>query len=362
MSRRAFRSLEADPLIYDVAGKLARFDDATGLSSPMPVARSFALHHVNADQVPGSILTSANGRRSDMAHVGFLLWELDRLPESHKLALDMLDEIWVPTEYVRDAYAKATDTPVYNVKKGLSVPDADPIDLGPFGVPDGAVTFLTSFDFHSSLSRKNPLATVEAFVAAFPPTRHDVRLVVKTTPPVEHHWGDPDQQWRKIETLAKKDNRIVIVPDYLPFVTLLGLIRAVDCFVTSHRSEGFGLLPAFALSLATPVITTDHSGTQDFCTPATSMPVRCDLVPLRANQSLHPVEGAVWADIDVHALAAEMAAFADDPMEGRMRAVRGRKLIKGTYSPAEQAKRYRVRLEEMGVLTTQAEIALANSA
>lgn len=348
MSWAAFRKLGLDPDIFDVETKFRR--DSAGAPRKSVPARPFALHHVNADRMPEAILNARHARCPEMAHIGFPLWELDRLPDSHRLALDMLDEIWVPTRFVQAAYELATETPVHNVMKGLDVPDVEPIDLSRFGVPDGVTTFLTCFDFHSSLARKNPLAAVEAFLAAFPPARQDVRLIVKTTPPVAHHWGDPDHQWPRIEALAKRDPRIIIRTDYLPFSDLLGLVRAADCLVTTHRSEGFGLLPAYALSLATPVITTDYSGTQDFCTEATSMPVRCDLVPLRANQSLHHVEGAVWADIDVHALAATMASFADDPMEGRMRAARGRKLIKSVYNPDAQAERYRTRLEAMGLI------------
>ena len=353
MSRAAFRHMGLDPAIYDVETKLQKTDE--GSPGSRPLARPFALYHVNADRMPEAILTPHHARCPEMVHIGFPLWELDKLPDSHRLALNMLDEIWVPTRFVQAAYEQATDTPVHNVKKGLEVPDASALDLSRFGVPDGVTTFLTCFDFHSSLARKNPLAAVEAFLAAFPPSRRDVRLIVKTTPPVDHHWGDPDQQWPRIEALAKKDPRIIIRTDFLPFSDLLGLVRAADCLVTTHRSEGFGLLPAYALSLATPVVTTDYSGTQDFCTQETAMPVACELVPVRANQTLHHVEGAVWADIDVHALAATLAAFADDPMEGRMRAARGRKLIKSEYAPQAQAERYRTRLEAIGVIEPSAD-------
>ena len=66
------------------------------------------------------------------------------------------------------------------------------------------------------------------------------------------------------------------------------------------------------------------------------------------------MEGAVWAEVDRAALAQELAAFARDPIDGRVRAVRGRRLIRTKYSPARQAERYRARLVDLGVLSEDA--------
>ena len=286
-------------------------------------------------------------------HVGFLLWEFGVLPETHRLALDMLDEIWVPTSFLRQTYARATKTPVRTVLKGIHIPQVRAADLSVYGIPRGATTFLTCFDFHSSVARKNPLAGVLAFLDAFPDDQTK-RLIVKTTPPVVNHWGDPENQWASIEAIAARDPRIVLIREMLPFHDLISLIRAVDCLVSPHRAEGFGLLPAYALSQATPVIATDYSGTKDFCTPETAIPIRHNLVELTPNQSLLPMEGAVWAEVDRAALAQELAAFARDPIDGRVRAVRGRRLIRTKYSPARQAERYRARLVDLGVLSEDA--------
>ena len=48
---------------------------------------------------------------------------------------------------------------------------------------------------------------------------------------------------------------------------LAGLMRAADCYVSLHRSEGFGLGIAESMALGKPVIATHYSGPVDFMTP-----------------------------------------------------------------------------------------------
>ena len=44
-------------------------------------------------------------------------------------------------------------------------------------------------------------------------------------------------------------------------------MAACDCFVSLHRSEGFGLAMAEAMALGKPVIATNWSGNTDFMNP-----------------------------------------------------------------------------------------------
>src|SRR3712207_9035191 len=50
-----------------------------------------------------------------------------------------------------------------------------------------------------------------------------------------------------------------------PYTTLFrSLFAASDCYVSLHRSEGFGLTMADAMALGKPVIATGYSGNVDF--------------------------------------------------------------------------------------------------
>ena len=305
--------------------------------------RSVTLHNINADQIPQQVVST----RSDL-HIGFLLWELSKIPESHRLAGKMLDEIWVPSSYVQSIYESAYDRPVVNIYKGIHLPKLGKADMTPYGISERHHVVLTCFDAHSSVERKNPLAAVLAFQQAFE-GNHDARMFVKATPTGKSHWGDPNRQMQRITALSKRDPRIIIETEMLPFHDLLALINRADCVVSPHRAEGFGYIPAYALGYATPVIATDYSGTTDICTPETAFPVPHTLREVKKGETIVPVT-AVWADIDPNALANAMREVFEYPDLAQRKARAGQKLLNHQYSPAMQAKRYAERLKFLGAI------------
>ena len=350
MSRLALRQAGIVPKIRDFADGLQEMHRPDTQAPRCRLKRSFALHHINADRIPQTLLSPELSGGKQPYNIGFLLWEFTDLPEAHRLALRMLDEIWTPSRFLRHAYSKATEIPVRNMLKGLHIPQVPPFDLGRIGIPKGAKTFLSCFDFHSSVARKNPLAAVIAFQNAFPIGRDDVRLIIKTTPIVENHWGDPERQMDRIRTRAARDPRIVIIAEYMPFEDLLALIAAVDCLVSPHRAEGFGLMPAYALGLETAVIATDYSGTTDFCTPDTAHVVPCAMTDISTAQALYPMKNAQWAEIDIDALTGAMGDIIAAPDLAAARTRAGHDLIRTRYTTARQSVRYRRRLQEIGLI------------
>ncbi|MEM9230167.1 MAG: glycosyltransferase [Pseudomonadota bacterium] len=302
--------------------------------------RPTAIYHLNADRLPQTMLN-----RAPAYGIGFLLWELDRLPKAHRLALEMLDEIWVPSVFLRHVYQRNFDRKVVFMRKALVLPPAASM---PKPKP-GTRRFITCFDAGSSVARKNPLAAVEAFRMAFP-TDPDVELVIKSTPTEASHWGDPEDQMRRIDAIAAHDPRIRVIRQHLPMRQLLGLISTATALVSPHRAEGFGYFPAFALSLGVPVVVTDHGGTRDFCTPETSAPVRAELVPVPRGHAIFETPGARWAEIDVTALARALKDIAEDPAPALRRAHAGQLMMQTDYALPGQAKRYAARLTELGLI------------
>ena len=105
--------------------------------------------------------------RNDQFHIGYLLWELEKLPKEHHLALELLDEIWVPTSFVANVYRTFGQENVHIVGKGI--PELGRASALPRLITENdPFTALICFDFHSSVERKNPLCAVRAFLEAFP--------------------------------------------------------------------------------------------------------------------------------------------------------------------------------------------------
>ncbi|MEO1276995.1 MAG: hypothetical protein AAFV96_17015, partial [Pseudomonadota bacterium] len=234
--------------------------------------RKAMLLHLNADRAPAALCHPLFDRHEDLHAIGYFLWELEALPAAHRLGLDLVDEVWCPTQFLARVYQRHTERPVHAMGKAISLPTPIIPDRRRLGLSNGDFVFLASFDFHSSVERKNPLAAVVAFQKAFGAPAKDPmprafgrsqrpagpRLVIKTTPPVDGHWGDPNGQWPKILAAAEADPRVVIQSDHLPFAELIGLIAMADALVSTHRAEGFGYLPAYALALGRPVLATGY--------------------------------------------------------------------------------------------------------
>ena len=312
----------------------------------LPAKRHFYLHHANADSIPAQMLRH---HEAGAFHIGYLLWEIEKTPAAHALAGKVLDEIWVPTRYVQDIYQRAYDRPITHIGKGFDLPAPSDFDLGTLRMSSGQPMFLVSFDLHSSVARKNPLAAVLAFQMAFDGNK-DARLIIKTSKPPKSHWGDPERQMSIIRKLAAKDSRIHLLQDHLPFAEYLGLIKAATALVSPHRAEGFGYLPAYAMKLGTPVIATDYGGSQDFCTTKTALTVPWRPRLVRPGESIHPLDTAHWAEIDHEALAKAMQDVHQNPAAANARAAAGKALMESEYTCAAQRARYHARLTALGLI------------
>ncbi|MGW5050822.1 FkbM family methyltransferase [Actinokineospora sp. NPDC004072] len=306
----------------------------TGLDTPETAGAPrfpVSLLCVNADQTQ-PVLAAHPEVGHQRYRIGLWAWELDHFPAELHQAFDLVDEVWTISEFCRSAIAAHSPVPVHVIP----VPIRDP---GPRPVRDGGgpTTFLFAFDYYSIAKRKNPYAVVEAFRRAFPDDS-DVRLVIKTLNAEDH--PDPAERLR---VLAAADPRIEVVDRYLSVEELHEMYASADCYVSLHRSEGFGLTVAEAMVRGLPVIATDYSGTAEFLTPGTGWPIPWTAVAVGKEAGPYP-PSARWAEPDVDAAAAAMRAVADDPAEAARRGAAAREHILRTRSMDAAAAWMRTRL------------------
>jgi glycosyltransferase involved in cell wall biosynthesis len=296
---------------------------------------------VNAQDIPAVYVRDRHQVLEDSHVVGFFLWETSKAPRVQQLGIDLVNEIWTPTEYVARVYASSAK--VHVVGKGLYASSA----ILPRNIKDaGSVSFLTVFDFHSSIERKNPLACVSAFQRAFQ-SNEDVRLVLKASNVNPQHPGNAFGQWERICEAVAADPRIHLITQRYSEAQMADLLREASCVVSLHRSEGFGYVLADAMALGIPVIATDYSGNTDFCNDRTSFPVEYTLVPVRSAGAHWEDEGAEWADPDVDSAAARMLQVYRDYPAALVRAATGQRLIFEKYSTEAFGDTVRTRLAEI---------------
>jgi glycosyltransferase involved in cell wall biosynthesis len=155
--------------------------------------------------------------------------------------------------------------------------------------------------------------------------------------------------WSSMLKLIDGDPRIIVMNRTLERSELLALFDASDCFVSLHRSEGFGRGPAEAMYLRKPVIVTNYSGNTDFTLADNSCLVDFSLIPVQEGQ--YPChEGQHWADPDVEHAAWYMKRLVSDDAFARELGARGSACIRENFSPQVIGARVESRLKHLGLV------------
>ncbi len=302
---RSFESVELPHVLinFDRSYGLRRDDRTyTKFSTSNPYAIN--LVQVNADEVPAFVTFVGEQYFEGKYNIGSWLWELPDFPLDWADRFDRFDEIWASSCFTAAALRKATSLPVTVVPYPLAAPAPVVHGRDHFGIAEDAFVFLFIFDFMSVFERKNPLATIEAFLRAFP-GRRDVRLVIKCS----NSRIDPENAARLRQ--AAERGLVQIIDGYLSRTEVNDLVACCDAYVSLHRSEGFGLTLAEAMTRGKPVIGTDFSGNTDFMNASNSFPVRCKVIELTRDVGPYR-RGSRWAEADVDHAADRMRNVLDD--------------------------------------------------
>jgi glycosyltransferase involved in cell wall biosynthesis len=249
------------------------------------------------------------------------------------------DEIWVASRFVQRSVSAVTNVPVVVVPPPVTLPSSGetrPIRAR-LGIPDDQFVFLYVFDFSSYVDRKNPICLVDAFVDEFAGAQ-DVGLLLKVS-----HAAPAQSGYRRLQAAAEAHENVTLASEVMDDADLESLFQTADCYVSPHRSEGFGLTLAEAMLRDCPVIATDYGATTDFLTPETGFPLEYSLVELEEDQGPYP-KGYVWADASREHLRTLLRHVVDDVPEARQRAEAGRRLILEQYSVAAAGERMSRRL------------------
>lgn len=306
------------------------------------------LLHLNADTIP-FVLAHQPDVFSGAYNIGYVYWELNRPAFCHYLALNILDEIWVSSDYGVSIFQPETSIPVINV--GMSFEDVPTIDRATaragvqtrFGIDPGDFTFLVEFDSYSFVDRKNPLGAVRAFRMAFGAAER-VRLVIKTHNRRAVRDAAQLLIWAEIDAAIAADPRIVLLDETLDRRSALSIKAGCDAYISLHRSEGWGFGMIEAMSLGVPVICTAYSGNMEFCRPNMAWLVDYHEVPLKPSDYVYVRNGNVWAEPHIdHAAQQLRAVYRDDAM--RLAKVEAARAFVGTeFSSSAISKRYAARL------------------
>jgi glycosyltransferase involved in cell wall biosynthesis len=292
----------------------------------------------NADMMPLFIRAYGEEVLHGAYNIGFWFWELPSARSDWHHYYEYVDEIWVASEFCRRSFSCLTQLPVIRMPLVIEGLEKQAIyDRTHFGLPATAFLFGYAFDVNSYLQRKNPFALIEAFQREFGDSA-DVLLVLKLS-----YGGGP----RNNIAISGAPNIKILDHEFTPN-EIASFHNALDCFVSPHRSEGYGFNLAESMYLEKPVIATGYSGNIDFMENRNSYLIDYRLVPI--EQTAGPYKtGAMWAEPDIDHLRHLMRRVFEDTGERKHKASAAAETIRQKFSSKEAGRCMEARFRELGL-------------
>lgn len=320
----------------------ARATDLTWISKEMkePIY-NVNIFHVNADQMVDLYSLHGQSLFSNRYNIGFWHWELPDFPDEWLRSFRLLDEIWVPSYFVQDSISIKSPIPVIRIPHSIEVKMIEKRNRTYYGLPDNIFLFLTMYDVNSYQERKNPKASIEAFKNAFGFDNMAVGLVIKI-----NNSKSNKEEMEVLRRLVSDFSNIYLINETMGRSDVNALIDCCDCFVSLHRSEGFGLGLAEAMYLGKVVIGTKWSSNTDFMNEDNSCLVDYKLIPV--GKDIGPYKShQYWADPDIEHASHFMKKLVEDKEFCERLSKNGEKDIKKNHSPERIAELVSKRLKNI---------------
>ena len=342
----AYRSLDPECRVLDVYRHAKREDeDHRALLAGAEADHLDAavrVFHINGDEVE-AVLSALEDRGEDLSagrNVVVPAWELPKYPEIWVGALGRFDEVWAISRFVQDGLA-ASGIESHHVGQAVEMPARPFLPRRHFGIRASSFVFLTLLDLSSFSARKNPEAVIEMYRRLR--RRHpfaDMQLVVKVKN------GDQDAKEWVEDNLDHAGPDLVFVDRRLTTHEVQSLIAACDCFVSLHRSEGFGRGAAEAMWLGRLAIATAWSGNLEYMDETFPGAVR--YATTRVEEGQYPChEGQFWAEPEIDHAVAIADRMLNDSAFARDAARIGQSVVRRTCSHRAVGLRMLERVESL---------------
>ena len=275
--------------------------------------------------------------------IGYWVWELDVPPPSWRRLAKLVHEIWTPSQFSARALRKMFSQPIHVVPHAvaLSPPPVLTEDMRmrarrAFGIAPATFVALQSFSFASSLARKNAIGAITAFTQAFDP-EDDACLVIRYMSSSIY----PAALLRLQAAASIAGPQIKLVSRTDSPINLFDFYAMSDVYLSLHRSEGFGLNLAEAMSAGRPVIATAYSGNLDFMDATSAALVAYTLEDIDDVDGIYQNSDAQWASANYPKAANYLREFFDDPSKSEAICVRAKQIIVAKLSGGAAARHLR---------------------
>lgn len=290
---------------YCMTKNIARNDHTFDEELTQKLSYGINLIHLNPFELRMAYLDLGKELPAHRYNIGYWLYELEDIPADWLPALELVDEIWTPSEYISGNFRKITDKPVYTQSYCVTAPVMEQCGRKYFSLPEDQFLYLVMYDSKSTQARKNPMGAIKAYKQAFPQENKDAGLIIKI-----NNAGGEDMDLLKKE-LADYQN-VFFITDTLPKTEVNSLIKAADVFISLHRAEGYGLVMAEAMINGTVCVATNYSSNTEFMNDDVACMIGYDLVPLEGDTGFY-LKNSKWAEPHLDEAAAGIRRLYEDP-------------------------------------------------
>ena len=249
--------------------------------------------------------TFYKGKTTSIAYTTFettlmVKWIVDALNKNYKGMI-------VPSEFNKQALiASGAEIPIEVVHHCLH-----PMYLNDVPSPAEREEDTYIFGYIGSFNaRKNPRAVLDTYLKTFP-KGSNTRLLIKT-----YRAGDLESYVESV--CGENRDDVWIYDEQWTEQQMLWAYSMIDCFVSAHKGEGFGLALAQSAALGKPVIYTDFSAPTEWLSEDKGhYPVRCTVESVNsedvtAQYAVAYDSSLEWATIDLEHLAKRMQFVVDN--------------------------------------------------
>ncbi|KAJ7547733.1 hypothetical protein O6H91_08G101300 [Diphasiastrum complanatum] len=276
--------------------------------------------------------------------IGRSMFETDRLNKEHVERCNAMDEVWVPTQFNIETFARSgvMESKLVKVRQTVDIEFFNPTQVHPlplsfnwqvFGPSKNHSNFFSSkpYVFLSIFKwevRKGWDILIKAFLQEFS-AEDDVVLYLVTN--AFHSSSNFDQDILSFVNKSKIIEpslgwpTVQLCDHHVPQIDLPSLYKAADVFVLPSRGEGWGRPHIEAMAMALPVIATNWSGMTEYMTDMNSYPLPLDGM----SEILEgPFKGHFWAEPSVNSLQGLMRHVYSHPVEAKARGLVARNDMK----------------------------------
>ena len=295
--------------------------------------------HINPFELTIAYMRLKKDMWKNKYNIAFWLWELEDFPDEWCPCINLLDEIWTPSEFISQSIRKKTTIPVITIPYGINIVTSNKYGRKHFSLPENQFLFLTMFDSNSTIERKNPISPIKAFQLAFRKNDQKVGLVIKIN----------NEKQEDIEILKESIgsySNIYLIAKTITKTEVNSLINEVDVLVSLHRAEGFGLPLAEAMVLGTPTIATNWSGNTQYMTNNNSCLVNYNFTEIKEDIGPYK-KGSNWAEANIIQAADYMKVLYSDSKLYNKIAKQAKEDMNSNFQPQHMANRIYKRVEKI---------------